>query len=183
MPVGIFNIGKEIWGKVDQLPLQPGNHGFADNGLPLPQGMGNSGFIEYKCPVTFEGSYIYCELASDPLIAVSRANEIAKRSVAKPRDHEGTIKESWAVGDWQVTISGIIVAETKEELNKAVMQIDSVCMARESVKVTCPALNDVYGITRLAIERLDLPFTPGELNQQFTITALSDTSHELLEEL
>ena len=150
---------------------------------PLPQGMGNRGFAEYQCPVTLEGSYIYCELASDPLIAVSRQNEIAKRSVAKPRWKEGTIKESWAVGDWQVNISGVIIADSKEELEKAIMEIDAVCQVRESVKVTCPVLNDIYGICSLAIESLQLPFTPGELNQQFTITALSDTSHELLEEV
>lgn len=150
---------------------------------PLPQGMGNRGFAEYTCPVTLEGGGMYCELASDPLIAVSRANEIARRSVAKPRWKEGTVKESWAVGDWQVNISGIIVADSKEQLERAVMQIDAVCLVRESLAVTCPLLNDQYGITRLAVERLDLPFTPGELNQQFTITALSDTSHELLEEI
>ena len=150
---------------------------------PMPEGMGNRGFAEYRCPVTLEGGGMYCELASDPLIAVSRQNEIAKRSVAKPRWKEGTIKESWAVGDWSVTISGIIVADSEEQLEQAVMELDAVCAVRQSVEVTCPVLNRQYGITRLAIESLQLPFTPGELNQQFTIQAVSDTSHELLEEV
>lgn len=153
------------------------------SGGTLPEGMGNLGFSQYRCPVTLEGGGMYCELAADPLIAVSRANEIARRSVAKPARKEGTIKESWAVGDWSVTISGVIIATTEEELEQAIMELDAVCAVRQSVEVTCPALNDLYGITRLAIERLDLPFTPGELNQQFTIQALSDTSHELLEEV
>ena len=148
-----------------------------------PHGMGNLGFAQYRCPVTLEGGGMYCELAADPLIAVERANDVVRRSVAKPRRKEGTIKESWAVGDWQVTIAGVIVAETREELEKAVMELDAVCAVRESLEVTCPLLNDQYGITRLAVTQLQLPFTPGELNQQFTITALSDTSHELLEEL
>lgn len=150
---------------------------------PLPTGMGNLGFTEYTCPVTLEGGGMYCKLAADPLIAVSRTNEIAKRSVAKPRWNEGTIKESWAVGDWQINITGIIIADSKEHLEQAVMKLDAVCLVRESLGVTCPVLNDFYGITRLAIESLQLPFTPGVLNQQFTIQAVSDTSHELLEEV
>ena len=150
--------------------------------FPMPQGMGNSGFAEYTCPVTLEGGGMYCELQSDPLIAVQRDNEIARRSVAKPKK-EGTIKESWAVGDWNVTISGIIVASTKKELEQAVMTLDAVCAARESVDITCPLLNEQYGINHIAIGQLQLPFTPGELNQQFTISAWSDTSHQLLEEI
>jgi len=125
---------------------------------------------------------MYCELQSDPLIAVQRDNEIARRSVAKPKK-EGTIKESWAVGDWNVTISGIIVADTKDDLQMAVMALEAVCAVRESVAVTCPLLNKQYLIDHLAIGQLQLPFTPGELNQQFTITAYSDTSHQLLEEI
>ena len=150
--------------------------------FPMPQGMGNNGFAEYICPVTLEGGGMYCELQSDPLIAVQRDNEIARRSVAKPKK-EGTIKESWAVGDWNVTISGIIVADTKDDLQMAVMALEAVCAVRESVAVTCPLLNEQYHIDHLAIGQLQLPFTPGELNQQFTITAYSDTSHQLLEEI
>ena len=137
----------------------------------------------FTCPVTLEGDDVYCELQSDPLIAVQRDNEIARRSVAKPRRNEGTIKENWAVGDYNVTISGVIIATTKEELAQAVRAVDGVCRERKSVRVTCPLLNEQYGITHLAIGQLQLPFTPGELNQQFTITAWSDTSHQLLEEI
>ena len=150
---------------------------------PLPQGMGNYGFNEYRCPVTLEGDGVKVELKADPLIAVVRANDVVRRSVAKPRLKEGTVKESWAVGDWEVNISGIIVAASEDELHEAVQELQWICAVRESLEVTCPPLNDQYDITRLAITQLQLPFTPGLLNQQFTITALSDTSHELLEEL
>ena len=149
----------------------------------MPQGMGNNGFAQFTCPVTLEGDDVYCELQSDPLIALQRDNDIARRSVAKPGKNEGTIKESWAVGDWEVNISGIIVAASEDELHEAVQELQWICAVRESLEVTCPPLNDQYDITRLAITQLQLPFTPGLLNQQFTITAISDTSHELLEEL
>ena len=143
---------------------------------PLPQGMGNSGFIEYKCPVTLEGSWLKCELKSDPLITVSRPNEIKCRSIAKPVS-AGTVKESWAVGDWEVTI-----ADTEDELLEHVQLLSEICKLRESLEVTCLPLFNL-GIFSLAVKQLQLPFTPGLLNQQFTITALSDTSHELLEKL
>lgn len=150
--------------------------------FPVPTGMGNKGFAEYCCPVTLSGGGKVCNLQSDPLIAVSRANDIAKRSVAKP-SNPGTIKESWAVGDWKITISGVVIAETKEDLANAIREISDICALRESVEITCNVLNDLYDVTRVAIENLELPSTPGMLNQQFSITAVSDTSHELLEEI
>ena len=154
----------------------------AAKAFPMPEGMGNKGFAEYSCPTTLVGGGLTVQLASDPVIAVGRGNEIARRSVAKP-EKQGTIKESWAVGDWSVTIGGIIIAETEEDFLLAVDELQTICAVRESVEVTCNILNYLYGITRIAIERLDLPFTPGMFNQQFTITAYSDTSYELLEEV
>ena len=147
----------------------------------IPLGMGNRGFAQYSCPVTLEGSRLKCELKSDPLITVSRPNEIKCRSVAKPVS-AGTIKESWAVGDWEVTIAGVIIADTEDELLEHVQLLSEICKLRESLEVTCLPLFNL-GIFSLAVKQLQLPFTPGLLNQQFTITALSDTSHELLEEL
>lgn len=144
--------------------------------------MWDKGFVEYSCPVTLSGSGKVCNLQSDPLIAVSRANDIAKRSVAKP-SNPGTIKESWAVGDWRITISGVVIAKTKEDLANAIREISDICALRESVAVTCNVLNALYNVTNIAIEDLQLPFTPGMLNQQFSITAVSDTSHKLLEEI
>jgi len=147
-----------------------------------PKGMGNRGFAEYTCPVTLKGDGVTVKLAADPLIAVRRANNVVCRSIAKPR-HEGTVKESWAVGDWEISIAGVIIADTQEELAEWVQELQWICAVRESLEITCPPLNEQYDITRIAVKQLQLPFTPGLLNQQFTITALSDTSHELLEEL
>lgn len=149
---------------------------------PIPQGLGNSGFSEFTCPVTLIGGGLRCDLKSDPLIAVSRSNDIACRNVAKPRMH-GSIKESWAIGDWEVTIGGVIVADSVDELSEAVRELSEICAVRESLEVTCEMLNDQYDITRIAVKDLQLPFTQGELNQQFSITALSDSSYELLEEV
>lgn len=149
--------------------------------FPLPEGMGDKGFAEYVCPVTLEGGGKRCNLQSDPLIAVSRENTIVCRQVAKPRQ-QGTIKESWAVGDWSINISGVIICKTAEELASAIKELAEICSLRESVEITCPPVNEQYDVTRIAIKGLELPFTPGVLNQQFTITALSDSSYELLEE-
>lgn len=150
--------------------------------FPLLEGMGNAGFSEFVCPVTLEGNGLQVRLASDPIIAVSRQNEIAKRSVAKPR-MRGSVKESWAVGDWDVNLSGVIIAESQDELERQIRELTEICAVRESVSVTCPPLNDLYDITKLAIRSIQFPATPGECNQQFNISAYSDESYELLEEL
>ena len=152
----------------------------------MPEGMGNIVFgnngKHFACPVTLNGGGLEVNLEADPMIAVGRQNEVVCRSVAKPQK-DGTIKESWAVGDWSVSIGGIIIAQTEEELWQSVRQLSWICAVRESLEVICPPLNEQYKIDHLAILSINLPFTPGLLNQQFTITAVSDTSHELLEEV
>lgn len=145
-------------------------------------GMENKGVYEYTCPVTLSGGGMTYRLKSDPIIAVSRANEIVKRSVAKPKN-DGSIKESWAVGDWKVVIGGVIIAETKEELKEHVKFLVKMSALRQSLDVTCNVLNDLYDIISVAIEDLQMPATPGMLNQEFIISAVSDKSFELLEEL
>lgn len=145
-------------------------------------GMGNLGFAQYCCPITLTGGGMTCQIASDALVAVSRDNTVVRRSVSKPKG-QGTIKESWAVGDWNINISGIIVAESEEQLEECVQQLSSICALRESLEVTCRQLNEQHDITRIAVAQLQLPFTPGMLNQQFTIVAYSDSSYQLLEEI
>jgi hypothetical protein len=54
--------------------------------------------------------------------------------------------------------------------------------AAESVHIVCDLLNNVFEITRIAIESYDFPFTKGIENQAFTIKAYSDDNYQLLEE-
>lgn len=148
----------------------------------IAEGMGNFGFDDYVCKVTLEAGGRKVLIGSDVLIAVSRQNEIARRMVAKPK-MRGTIKESWAVGDWEVNLSGVIISENKDDFERMVKELTEICEVRESVSVTCDALNALYDITKIAIRGIQLPFTPGVGNQQFNISAYSDESYELLEEL
>ena len=47
------------------------------------------------------------------------------------------------------------------------------------MKVLCPLL-EIFGITQIAIESWDIPFTSGTTNQNYEITAYSDDIYKLL---
>lgn len=47
------------------------------------------------------------------------------------------------------------------------------------VKALCPLL-EIFGISQLAIESWDIPFTIGRTNQNYTIQAYSDDIYKLL---
>ena len=47
------------------------------------------------------------------------------------------------------------------------------------MKALCPLL-EIFGISQLAIESWDIPFTTGRANQNYTIQAYSDDIYKLL---
>ena len=59
-----------------------------------------------------------------------------------------------------------------------VEQLRRYCEAGK-VKVLCPLL-EIFGITQIAIESWDIPFTSGTTNQNYEITAYSDDIYKLL---
>lgn len=117
-------------------------------------------------------------LPTDPLISVSGSNQIVRRYVAKS-ERRGSIKELWCQDDFQVTISGVIIGEEDFENIKRIL---TYCQAVESVKISCPLLNEAFDIQRLAIESFNFPHTKGTDNYQFTIRAYSDDNYLILDE-
>jgi hypothetical protein len=120
-------------------------------------------------------------LPVDPVISISGRNAITKRYPLKNKKR-GSIKELWSVDDYNVAISGILCKGELLPLHFYLNRLKKFCEAKESIHITCDILNNVFGITKIAIESYDFPFTKGEDYQAFTINALSDEMYQLLEE-
>ena len=118
-------------------------------------------------------------LPIEPLVSISGKNVIVRRTVAKGVDG-GTIKERWSQDDYTVTIRGVITEADEgkypaDHLKKMLALFNE----RKSVEVS-QAILLLFGIKYLAIESVSFPHTKGLNNQNFEITAYSDSSVELL---
>lgn len=149
----------------------------------MEKGLSNLGDNFFQCPLSFVIDGEEWRLPVDPLVSVSGKNVIKRRYVAKS-SNRGSIKECWSQDDYEISISGVIIAEDAEKLAVHLSNLRKVCNMAESVEVVSEFLNDprTFGINRIAIESYDFPFTKGLENQSFTIKAYSDDSYKLLEE-
>lgn len=138
--------------------------------------------IVTQAPLTFrrEDGTDY-DFPIDPVISVSGKNVITRRYVAKG-SMNGTVKESWSQDDWEVTIAGMLIGETADELHELMQDLREVLESGEVLGVANAWLNDGYGITQLVIDSWQFPHTKGITNQSYTIRCYSDTSVNILEE-
>lgn len=113
----------------------------------------------------------------EPMVSVNGQNILIRRHVSKG-SVKGSIKEYWTQDDYTVRIEGILMSENGKYPLADVTRLKNFCEAGQ-VKVLCPLL-EIFGISRLAIENWDIPFTSGATNQNYTITAYSDDIYKLL---
>ena len=152
--------------------------------LKSTEGLSNLGDNFFQCPLSFMIDGEEWRLPVDPLVSVNGKNVIKRRYVAKS-SNRGSIKECWSQDDYEISISGVIIAEDAEKLAVHLSNLRKVCNMAESVEIVSEFLNNpsTFGINRIAIESYDFPFTKGLENQSFTIKAYSDDSYKLLEKV
>ena len=136
-----------------------------------------------QAPVTLrrEDGTAYA-FALDPVLSVNGKNVIVRRYVAKG-SVTGSGKESWSQDDWEVTIVGVLMGETAEELNEMVRALSEVLESGEVLGVENAWLNNGYGITQVVVESWQMPHTKGLTAQAYTIRCYSDSSINILEEV
>lgn len=141
----------------------------------------------HQCPLTLSATIGQknetFQFDIDPVIAVTAANQIATRHVAKSGQIRGTIKESWAQDDWKIDIRAIIEAPSAEALGKKVAQLISIICADQAVKVVCPYLQECYAIDSLVVQSYQFPATKGLRYQQVSLSCLSDDDYDLLQDI
>lgn len=132
--------------------------------LPLRFQLEESGAQEWLFPM-------------EPMISVNGQNILVRRNVSKGKIR-GSIKERWAQDDYSVRIEGILMGMDGKYPEADVAKLRSFCEAGH-VKALNPLL-EIFGISQLAIESWDIPFTSGTINQNYTIQAYSDDIYKLL---
>ena len=132
--------------------------------MPLRFQLEESGAKEWLFPV-------------EPMISLNGQNILVRRHVNKGTI-KGSIKERWTQDDYTVRIEGILMSRDGKYPDEDVATLKNFCEAGH-VKALCP-LMEIFGISQLAIESWDIPFTTGLTNQNYTITAYSDDIYKLL---
>lgn len=132
--------------------------------LPLRFQLEKSGAQEWLFPM-------------EPMISVNGQNILVRRNVSKGKIR-GSIKERWTQDDYSVRIEGILMGMDGKYPEADVAKLRSFCEAGH-VKALNPLL-EIFGISQLAIESWDIPFTSGTINQNYTIQAYSDDIYKLL---
>lgn len=132
--------------------------------LPLRFQLEESGAQEWLFPM-------------EPMIRVNGQNILVRRNVSKGKIR-GSIKERWTQDDYSVRIEGILMGMDGKYPEADVAKLRSFCEAGH-VKALNPLL-EIFGISQLAIESWDIPFTSGTINQNYTIQAYSDDIYKLL---
>lgn len=132
--------------------------------MPLRFQLEESGAKEWLFPV-------------EPMVSLNGQNILVRRHVSKG-NIKGSIKERWTQDDYTVRIEGILMSREGKYPEDDVATLRNFCEAGH-VKALCPLL-EIFGISQLAIESWDFPFTTGVTNQNYTITAYSDDIYKLL---
>ena len=132
--------------------------------LPLRFQLEESGAQEWLFPM-------------EPMISVNGQNILVRRNVSKGKIR-GSLKERWTQDDYSVRIEGILMGMDGKYPEADVAKLRSFCEAGH-VKALNPLL-EIFGISQLAIESWDIPFTSGTINQNYTIQAYSDDIYKLL---
>ena len=132
--------------------------------LPLRFQLEESGSEEWLFPL-------------EPIISLNGQNILTRRHVSKGTI-KGSIKERWTQDDYTVRIEGLLMGEDGKYPEEDVSRLKAFCEAGH-VKALNPLL-EIFGISQLAIESWDIPFTSGTTNQNYTIQAYSDDIYKLL---
>lgn len=107
-------------------------------------------------------------------------NEVVRRSVARRAD-AGTVKELWTAGDWEITLTGVLMSDDDGKgqtwPENDVRELLKICQERQAVYLNCQK-TAAAGIDRWVITSYELPETPGDGNQEFRIVGFSDKLYE-----
>ncbi len=123
-------------------------------------------------------------LPVEPVITLGGSNDLIRRKVAKTSSglnaRRGTIKERWAQDDYSISIDGILTRFDQWSYpTEDVQRLRAIVEARQPIDVKCQLL-EIFGIGRIVVDKYDFPFTKGEENQAYRLSAFSDDDWDLL---
>lgn len=142
-------------------------------------------------PNAFNGARLFMpvklngfQLQNEPLVEI-RGKKIIKKTELTGEHREGvtnkrgSVKELINIGDYKITIRGIVINEESEEYPEAAMrQIRKIIEERKSISIECQ-LTNIFNISLIAIEDSNFPAVPGMQHAQgYEIVGYSDEDFE-----
>jgi hypothetical protein len=117
------------------------------------------------------------QLPNEPMISISGSNNVIKTSI----DGEGTFKEFYSKGDWEITIKGIAINEEDDNYpEEQVRRLRALIDKRRNIKIV-NALATIFGIEKLVIEKYGFPPIEGAPSMQpYEFSCVSDRDFELV---
>lgn len=111
------------------------------------------------------------------LCTVHQSKNIITTSI---NNRPGTVKEYIGLGDYEVTINGIITGENGKMPEQEIQALKRMLDAPVAIPVTSRFLN-LLGIYYLVVKDYDIPQEPGGISTQpYTIECLSDEQYQAL---
>ncbi|MAX81751.1 MAG: hypothetical protein CL843_16435 [Crocinitomicaceae bacterium] len=140
---------------------------------PAPEATTNLLGVTIHLPIEIDGY----KLPNEPLVTVRASKKIIETEIdSNDPSYQGTFKELFSVGDWEVTIQGIVFNEDNSEdiPEKEIRKLRKLFLERKSLPVKNRLL-DIYKITRLAIYDFEADSMEGQIDAQaYTLKCKSD---------
>lgn len=158
-----------------QIPTDQDNDGSGLLGLPVYQNVvfPSGTYTDNGVEVSYPGMTLM-----DCIVDITSNKTIVSTPIA---GRKGTVKELISIGDYTVTIKGLLVSESRNIAPQVLIkQIKSLFEVPAAIDVQAKIFEWV-GIYKLALESLSLPKLQGVVNAQpFEISAISDLPVELV---
>lgn len=132
----------------------------------------------YGVPIAMPCKLGDVDLPNEPLISVNLSKHIVETAID---GQDGTFKELYSLGDYQVTIHGLALDDGDPDNypEEIVRELRRVCEERKQVPITCD-LTTLFNITHVAIKGANFPAMAGNGGiQPYEIAALSDREFSL----
>lgn len=131
---------------------------------PAPEATTNLLGVTIHLPLELGGH----KLPNEPLIRITSSKKIIETDMdSNDPKYPGTFKELYSVGDWIVTIKGIVFNESNSEdiPEREIQALRKMYLKRESLLVKNRLL-EIYKIGRLAIYSFEADSMEGQINAQ-----------------
>jgi hypothetical protein len=153
-----------------------------------PDNLGTVEFKEYSSvfgtpifmPVVLEIPGLKWRCPNEPVVTI----DLNKRIIETEVDGQnGTFKEGYSLGDYEIRIDGIIVNELDAQErypNEEVAKLRRIVEHKGAVKVYCELLS-IFNVNEIAVYSMGLPAVPGEPSAAaYTLTCKSDGNYDFI---
>jgi len=150
----------DAWDKLEKVVQRQGKEGLYGVPIAMPCKLGD------------------VDLPNEPLISVNLSKHIVETAID---GQDGTFKELYSLGDYQVTIQGLALDDEDADNypEEIVRELRRVCEERKHVAISC-TLTTLFNITHVAIKGANFPALAGNIGvQPYEIAALSDREFSL----